>query len=539
MPRARADRYAATLAPIGAVALGVAMLFGPTFASGFSLYPSDPADPRYSEYLFEHTWQWLVHGIHARYFDVPMGYPVRNMVAHSEPLLTFAPFYWLFRALGLPSSISHPCWLALVSALNFAAFFAWMRMRLRVDALAASAAAFLFAFGLARAATMGHSQLWPQFYLVLVLFGLHGLVGETASDRARAWGAPLVVIGLALQAWGCLYNGIFFAYVCAVTALFAVCHPAWRARALRALVRTTPWGAACAGLALLSLWPLAAAYLPVAAASDAWNPAELRALQPRPGSLVYVWPQSWYYGWMSATALGRLPAAHEQALGFGLLTTAVVLFTALRRRREPVVRLLAVLVATLLLPLIVWPGDVTLWPRIQSHLPGLGSLRATCRIGLLLSIPISAALGLFLAERSRARRPELWLAIAALCVIEQGTRPRVFDNRGYERLVEQIAARIDPHAEAFFFVGAGLVPSWFSQIDGLLASQRTGVPTVNMYAARTPLGFGPLMHHSVARDPTSLRGVGRELDRWLTEHGIDPKHVQRIAEYEILSDRQP
>lgn len=512
------------------------MLFGEMFASGMALYPSDPADPRYSEFQFEHAWRWLTGAFDGGYFDLPMGYPVPNMIAHSEPLLSFAPFYWLFRVVGLPSSISHPSWLALIAAVNFAAFFLLMHRRFRVDRFAASAAAFLFAFGLARAAQIGHSQLWPAFYLVVVVGGLHALLAESASPRARAWGAPVVVIGMALQAWGCMYNAVFFAYVCLVTALFAMAHPTWRPRAWRAVLATRPLGIACALLALASLWPLWNAYLPVADNTAAWNPREAYALQPRLGSLLYVRPASWYYTWMTThTALGRLPALHEQALGIGLLTSGVVAYTIARNWRKAGVQLFGVLVAVLLVPAIVWPGGQTLWSDWNGRLPGLDALRATSRMGALLLIPASVALGVFAQRRLDAKRPKIWVAVVLLCVLEQGSRTPTFDNRPYEQVVARIAEHVDPNADAFFYIGAGRVPSWFSQIDGLLASQRSGVPTVNMYSSRTPDGFETLMHNSVARNPRMLRGVERDLAGWLALHEIESDRVQRIVQYQIFS----
>lgn len=244
------------LIPCGAAALGTLMLFGQMFASGMALYPSDPADPRYSEVVFEHSWRWLRGEVPEGYFELPMGFPVKNMLAHSEPMLSFAPVFWSLRAIGLPPSTSHQLWMVVIALLNFASFYALMKHAARLEPLAASAAAFLFAFGLPRVAQMGHSQLWPQFYIVLVLWGVYAMLSESASARSRSWGAPAVIGGLVLQAWGCLYNGVFLAYACIVVGVFALLHPGWRARALTAFREIRPAGVVCIVIALLCLWPL-------------------------------------------------------------------------------------------------------------------------------------------------------------------------------------------------------------------------------------------------------------------------------------------
>lgn len=524
--------------PWFAATLGLLMLFGKMFASGMALYPTDPADPRYSEVVFEHSWRWVKGEVPEGYFELPMGYPVEHMLAHSEPMLSFAPVFWMFRAMTFAPSTSHQLWMFAIALLNFVAFYLLMKHSLRLDSLAASAAGFLFAFGLPRVAQMGHSQLWPQFYIVLVLWGVHAMLSESASARSRQWGAPAVIVGFVLQAWGCLYNGVFLVYACLAVGLFALLHSSWRSRALGSLRETRLAGIACIVIALICLLPLLQMYLPIAGTTAAWDEVESRLLQPRLGSLLYVWNQSWFYSWMTTrTSLGQLPALHEQALGMGFLTTGVVLYTWVRNWGEPAARAIALVIFLLFLPVIMWPGDLTLWPFLHGQLPGLSALRATSRLGILLLIPASAALGVFLQQRSLSGRREVWIAITALCLLEQGSDTRSFLKEPYQRVVQQIADNVDPEAEAFYYIGAGLTPHWFSQIDAIAASQLAGVPTINMYAARTPKDYAELKLLSLAKNPAMVNEIGLKLDKWIQAKGIDPDRVQRIVQYEFYLAR--
>ena len=524
--------------PWFAATLGLLMLFGKMFASGMALYPTDPADPRYSEVVFEHSWRWVKGEVPEGYFELPMGYPVEHMLAHSEPMLSFAPVFWMFRAMTFAPSTSHQLWMFAIALLNFVAFYLLMKHSLRLDSLAASAAGFLFAFGLPRVAQMGHSQLWPQFYIVLVLWGVHAMLAESASARSRQWGAPAVIVGFVLQAWGCLYNGVFLVYACLAVGLFALLHSSWRSRALGSLRETRLAGIACIVIALICLLPLLQMYLPIAGTTAAWDEVESRLLQPRLGSLLYVWNQSWFYSWMTTrTSLGQLPALHEQALGMGFLTTGVVLYTWVRNWGEPAARAIALVIFLLFLPVIMWPGDLTLWPFLHGQLPGLSALRATSRLGILLLIPASAALGVFLQQRSLSGRRGVWIAITALCLLEQGSDTRSFLKEPYQRVVQQIADNVDPEAEAFYYIGAGLTPHWFSQIDAIAASQLAGVPTINMYAARTPKDYAELKLLSLAKNPAMVNEIGLKLDKWIQAKGIDPDRVQRIVQYEFYLAR--
>ena len=522
------------LLPIAVCVLGLLMVFREVLFLGGAVQLNDAADPRFNEFLLEHSWRWLQGFEAGGVFELSVGYPSTNTLGYSEPMISFGPLYWPFRALGLSTATSYSYWLVATAVVNFFCFYFFTRKSLGLGIVAACVSAFLFAFGLPRVAQIGHSQLWPQFYVVLVLWGMYVLFLGAATERTQRIGAVAVIGGLVLQAWGCLYNAIFVGYVCLVTVTFALLHPAWRANALRTLRVVTPVALCCLVAAMVFVWPLIRVYLAVGASTPDWDLQQLQALQPRPSSLLYVWNSSWFYPWMTtATSLGSLPARHEQALGMGLLTTAIVLYTLVRNWRKPVVQLLFVAVLFLLLPTLMWPEDRSLWVDLREWIPGLSALRAISRIGLLLLIPASIALGVFVERRSEFHWPRACLAVAILCLVEQGTEIHRFSRAPYERVVASIAEGVDPNAEAFYYVGAGLVPFWYGQIDAMLAAQRAGVPTVNMFSGRYPAGYS-VLHRNVAVDTLTQRQVEQTVNEWLEQNHIDPDRVQLIFQAENL-----
>ena len=519
--------------PVGACLVGIFVVFRDTLFSGGMLQLSDAGDPRFNEFLLEHSWRWLRGETAGGFFDLPMAYPLGNTLAYSEPMVSFGPLYWPFRAMGLSAPHSYSWWLVAMAVANFFSFYVFMRKALKHEPLSASIAAFLFAFGLPRVAQIGHSQLWPQPYVVLVLWGMFALLFDGTSKRVRRWAVAAVVTGLVLQAWGCLYNAIFIGYACLAAGVFAVVHPAWRAQAWRTLRETGTFAAVCVAVGAVLLLPLAQAYLAVYATVPDWDPRLLAGLQPRPGSLLYVWGSSWFYAWMTtSTPLGGLPALNEQALGMGLLTSVVVLLTLFRHFRQPVVHLLVFLVVVLWLPTVLWPGGHSAWFIVREWIPGWGALRAISRLGILFLIPASIALGVFVAGRSRWRWPGVCTAIALLCVVEQGTEVYSWPREPYEDVVDKIVENVDPDAEAFYYVGAGVVPSWYSHIDAILAAQRAGVPTVNMFSGKYPSAYEDL-RDNVATNAAMRQRIDRGLDHWIQRQGLSPDRIQRIDQTEI------
>lgn len=510
--------------PVLACALGLLVVFAEPIASGFARHTSDPTDPRFTEFLLEHAWLWL-RGDSARgLFDLPTAYPLENTLAYAEPMVSFAVFYAPFRMLGFSSGTSHQLWLMLVGALNFACFFAFARRALRFGTLAATASSMLFAFGLPQTTEVGHSQLWAQCFVVAIAWGMFVLLDGERSTRERRSAVVVVCAGFVLQTWGSLYNAIFLFYVCVATAVFAFAHPAWRERTLR----TAREGGARAGVALaislLCVLPVLRAYLAVAATTDDWSAQEIAKLQPRLGSLFHVWPHSWLYG--------REELAYQPALGVGVMTTGVVVAMLVRQRRSPWVQLLATLFVALWLPTVVFPGGFTIWDDVRPWLPGLSDLRAVGRLGLFFLLPASVALGHFLEHRPALLGRAAGIGIGLLCIVEQGTSVPSYVRAPFDRVVENIAAEIGPNAQAFYYVGAGVVPPWVSQLDAALAAQLAGVPTVNMYSGRYPRGFERL-RANVAQSPERTAELRDALDDWCRAHGLDPARVQLVDQNEI------
>jgi hypothetical protein len=167
-------------------------------------------------------------------------------------------------------------------------------------------------------------------------------------------------------------------------------------------------------------------------------------------------------------------------------------------------------------------------------MPGYGDLRAISRVGLLALIPISAAVGIALQRGRDTPHARVWIAIVVFALFEQGSGVPSYAKAGYEEVVRRIADEVDPEADAFFYMGAGNVPAWVSQIDALLAAQQVGVPAVNMYTGRYPQHWQPLADNTNL-DRASRARIERHLIAWLESNGHDPGEVQRIDLRTILS----
>ncbi len=539
LPSKTRTRLLAVCLPLTSLLLGLIFFFHPMIASRFRLVPTDAGDPRLNAYFLEHLWKCLSRAPGKRSLWNPgCGYPAKNIFAYSDTLMSFEPLYAPWRALGLSPFSAFQTWLMTVAALNFAVFYAFLRRFLGYRVVACSLAAFLFAFAFPRLAQLGHAQLLPQFYIVVLLWAVWALARSSmdpgASRRKRSCLIALACGILVAQ----FYGGFYLAYFSAILLLFAI---PWAiilgfGQPMRRVLREQ-WFVLvlCLALSAAALWPLVSRYLWVASQlhDEGRGPESALSLLPRPASFLYMTGWSVFYGWMDRlTVFRELPNPSEQAYGFGFLTTAIVLWMLWQRRKLPGIRLAFLIAATAFVLFVSFPFDLRLWNVAYHVLPGIKAMRAIARIGLLGLIPAAIALAAFV-HAGMAKRSTRFVVIflALLCCLEQlGTAPG-FDKFHVYARSRALARRVDPQADAFLYAPTAAPEDWtMQQLDAMWAQQISGVRTVNVYSGSLPPGY-PFRDGWRKGQPADLPGVQQALRDWLKADPLDQPRIQLITEF--------
>ncbi len=514
---------------------GLLMAFHPTLLSGFRLMQRDLGDTRFNNYLLEHHWQWIVGAAGVpSFWDPAMGFPLSGGLGYSDIMLTFAPFYWVWRLFSIDPETSFQLWTLAIATTNYAAMWLLLRRMMKFDVLAATFGAFVFAFAAARIAQLGHAQLMPQFYVLGVLASAMVLFGDSprgdfsGTEAARR---DHIAIGsmaacICAQFWGGFYVGYFAALIAAVALALGLGLRAHRASILEKL-RVRAASICMAGIASIAvLSPLVLRYLAASAHSWKFGVGAGEKRLPRLASYLFVGPDSVVYGWMANWPVFRnLPEAHEQAIGLGLVTTAVLLYVAWQRRHHPVTRFTCILIAILFVALTWFPFEIRLWRLWYYSVPGLAAIRAVSRIGLFLLIPAAIALAWWVHSRGTLFSARVALLVALACCLEQGIAAPAFDKHAWQCRLERIAAEVDRDSQAFYLLGTG---SGTDNLDALLVSQRIGIPTINFYSGRIPKVWtlSRFQHHPA----TQTSEIEEELIRYLETQKVSPESVQVLRQ---------
>ena len=502
--------------------------FRDVWLSRFVQIPGDVYDGRLNAFFLEHSWGWLIRRpVDSSLWGLPMFFPHGdNTLAYSDPMVSFGPLYWPWRALGLAPDVSFALWAMAVVAVGVAAGYLLLRRALGLSPAAAAAGGWLIACSASRFHQISHAQLLPTFY---VSAGLAGVIGWARAEGAavRRASAGLAAAALVAQLYGGFYQGLFLGMAVAVLAACALAIPASRVALLRRLRQDWLVLLAIAGLTALSLWPWAAHYRAAQAVVGARDWEAVRSMVPRPATWLYMSPRAWLYRWTRHAPMFRsLPSDFEHGVGLGVLTTACALAAAWHGRRRLAVQLVLAVALVVMVATTMVHGR-TLWRLVVEAVPALSAARALCRIGLLLPFGAAIVLGVW-ADSLRGRARAMALVLLVACAAEQLAYVDTHDREVQRHWVGQVARQVDRRAAGFVVTrstdrgGAMLV-----HLDAMFAAQLTNVPTVNGASGSDPPAWYGLQWARVRNEVA--KGLFRDaLDGWLRSGGVDPARVQWI-----------
>ena len=366
-------------------ALAIFMVHHPMLLSGLRQVQTDPGDPRLINYLLEHTYRVLaLKPGYTSCWEMPFFFPHRNVGAYTDVNLTVSPPYLLFRLLGFEPDTAFQLWMMSVTALNFLAFYLFLRRCLPVGAPAASLGAALFAAGSSRVQQAGHLQLLCVAFVVLALAAPSRLLDEDASDvgtrnplsgRKTVLRLSLLFAAAVAQCYAGFYNAFFLAFTLTLAAIVLPFLPQLRRRIAR--LPAGHWRLIL-GLCLADAWPCCPSSCTGARLRVNWvcgHGRKSAGCLPRPQSWLNMGADSLLYGRIAGKRLfADIPTANEQIIGIGFLTPLATLIGLLIWRRKEWVRLPLAVSALVVALTTLWMGKYTLWRVVYDAYPAAGAI---------------------------------------------------------------------------------------------------------------------------------------------------------------------
>jgi len=507
--------------------LGEISFFHRMLWSGLRQTAGDYVNQILCNFILEHTWLWLIRRPdHASLWDPPVYFPVRNVFAYAETLLGAGPVYWPWRLLGFAPDTAHQLWMMTLPTLAFAAAWLLFRSGFRFAALPSLVGSFVCAYGKTLGAQINNPQLHTLFY---AYFGIYCLCRIFRAGQGQPlWVAAFfaTVVG---QLYACFYLGWLYVFFLGVAALVMLASPELRPRLVAAVRMNLPAIAAAGVMAGLAMAPLVLHSLAVVRLLG-WVGDNSTPGLPTLRSWLYPGRRSLLTFWFGRTALFRdLPGEPEQRLAVGFMALVCGTLGLWAWRKNPWIRLLAVVTLALVVLTTELPGGFSLWYGVRAVVPGARALRLVSRVGVLLAFPAGVALAVFF---SRPRRRAWTAVLLALCLADQIYSEYTFSKLETRSVVAAYAAAVPPGCRSAYIAvqrrPGTATPSWLYQEEIQLSELARGVPLVNSgYTRFSPPGYGAL-GQNVFSTSEELARLDSALAAWRGLHGLREEDVCRV-----------
>jgi hypothetical protein len=515
--------------------------------TGFTSLQGSNGDSRLLSYLNEH-W-YLVFTGRADWRNPSYFFPVANDLGFTDAFALFQPLYVPLRLLGLNQFTAFQVATMLLTTLGFVSCLVMLQRVAKVRFSVALAGAFTFAFANNLLLQSEHIQLYAvHFVPSIVLITWSGIKAIEAQQTI-----PTLMFGVALGGLSALllftsfYTGWFLIFVSFSLALVTgIADPAIRRRTFifvrnRTQLTTVFIVSVSLSFAVVGL-PFFITYLPMLSISQGAPYSNVLTYMPRPGDLLNLGESNLVWGWLESLKLSDRvsPGANERRMAITpwLMISAIVgamtLLTKWKDDRSCLrlrIAFGAILTVVVLTLLTVRFGDFSLWKYIRDYVPGAEAVRAMARIQLTLNLVIISAWAIIInramdriqfswtrsdpRQGRGGRTTSLCIALTIFMVpLEQMSLHQLDELSPTEQATLLKAVPTPPvRCEAFYVADLpNGVPGVIAQIDAMLISHHTGLPTLNGYSGIYPLGWSLIEPNQVDYEA--------QVDGWLSMNTV-------------------
>lgn len=483
------------LAPLGLLLLGF-ILVPLAHTCRLSCVPGDLGDARFNGVILEHFFRWL-SGRESSLISPTFFFPMPGVLTFSDNHWGTGWLYSLLRWMGADRYQAFDLWYMAGYVANFIACHLVLR-RFGFSPVASAVGAFAFSFAMPVIARHGHAQLVYRFLVPIAL-----LMWQRFRESGRWFWLGWLALAIVGQFYLSIYLGYFLLLLLSAWAL-----------AQWLVERAWPWRWFAAGLRLkqpaaLRDLIIALCVAVIALAAMVWlmqpyhqysklygfqrAPDEIASLLPRVRSYLLA-DGSAIWGGMGARLVAAMPMRHEQQLFFGAGIIGLVLVGLLTSARQ--LRWVALLSIVVLVTLTLSVRGHSLY-LLLSGLPGINSIRAVARIGLVLAMPMALLVAIGV-DGARARG-SLWGLVAgvlALVMVGESAAMRTvhYDIAQQREAMVALQQQLPRPMQGDAIVYVATVrerPFYETELDGMVLGQLLGIPTLNGYSGNVPPGYGP------------------------------------------------
>jgi hypothetical protein len=490
----------------------------------FSGIPGDLGDARFNIIILEHVYGWVI-GRWGDLWSPIFFFPYEGALGFSDNHFGSASTYILLRLSGLNSVHAFSGWFSIGCILNFISAY-WVFRKMSFSALSAASGAFVFTFSLPFLAQSGHAQLVYRFAIPLAFFSFWELLSQRNISAVK-W----VLIWTTWQFYCSIYLGLFLAYL--FLAMYLASFFLGQRKLIRSLYASFQISdrnqKVLLGVTILLCTTFLLTLLikyKLIAHGYGFEGSEQAIAEMLPRLKSYLISDfSRLSSWVGAR-VGYIPSRNEHQMFFGIGVSILFLLGVwlswtksstqtrlIQNIHLELGRLMFISLAILIL-MTLKIGVFSLY-SLPVLIPGVMAIRAVSRVVLIMALPVSVLVVIFCQWAQAIKNPTkkylliffilLLLGAEFLFFKIQSVPNTELSNRQYE--LQKLLPENIPADSILYVTKKKDEPFYLAELDGMVLSQKLGIPTLNGYSGQFPYGdiepdpcktFLPRLNHYAA-----------------------------------------
>ncbi|MCT4580434.1 MAG: hypothetical protein N4A35_03375 [Flavobacteriales bacterium] len=478
----------------------IVVLFFQFSVTGVNLkyFPGDLGDARFNTYLLEHAHQYFTGEIDD-FWNAPFMYPEKEVISYSDNLLGSAPFYSIFRSIGIDRETAFQCWFILMGLLNFGFCYLFLKAVFK-NKYTAVVGALIFSISIALHSQLTHAQVFPRFPIPIA-FWLCFQFYKTFN--------PIYFLGILMTVVYQFYCGIYLGFLLVIpVTLVLLGILISKYELLFQNIKRLTWLAKMLISPIISVLAILPLMLPYLRRSALLN--EEKTYDAIVASLPTI--RSYFYVhnngnslWSFLSKTGEdYPAFYDHQIfvgGIGMLCMLLffgsLIFIVLKRKSNQAFYLIIGFSALLSFALFTRYQGFSLYEYVFK-IPGFEALRSLTRIiniFLIFFAFATAFVSNYFFSKSTQTAPIIFTVLVLIIGIDNYTK-----EASIYRSEKAVAVkRVDDLVDKMSHIPPQTVVSYeplqqedaaiFYQLDAMLASQQLHLKSLNGYSATSPVGF--------------------------------------------------
>lgn len=461
-------------------------------------------DVRFINMILEHWFRVITdHRSQISILDFNMFYPVKGVLAYSDLLLGFVPFYSVFRFLNIDIYTAGKWTMILVHFIGTLSTFFLLYQKFEMKKSSSIIGTVIFVYS-NNQNIIGHPQMFAVYFVPIFLIFFIDLYKKVIKEDKKILNSGICsIISFALIFYTAGYVGYFLFILIFILLIFTYVYNLFSKKltvdkTIKYISENYTSILFLMVLGIVIFIPFIYIYFPVSKMFGKRTWEEIIIYLPNITDIINIPDTNMFFGGIFDLKYGT-HAYEELSIGFPLITavlwilSSVFIIKNFKNKNEKLIFSLAITILLITITIIKIDHSKSLWWLVYMWIPGIGSLRVVNRFWHLLSLPIGIIIAFYI-ENKNIKNIILHRVFILIVLLQYIWIGGVSSSWKVHEALEKInGVSMPPNdCEIMYIVKQKKNENehfTISQLDGIEIANRFSLDTINGYNSFYPVGW--------------------------------------------------